>query len=125
MGVNGIVRSIEGVEPRPIERSSGAFIQVLIGPEDRVRHVITRRFTLLKGGTIGLHKHPTVEHQQYVIKGRMRLQLGYESHEVSAGQAIYIPADTPHAYLNIGDEVAEFICMIPHTEGFKTIWLDD
>lgn len=115
-----VVKQGASVEARPVERGEKAFIQVLIGPEDGAPHFITRKFTILPGGRIPKHKHPSIEHEQYVLSGRMKIYLGDEVREVAAGQAVYIPPDTPHAYVNEGDEPVEFLCVIPKTNAYAT-----
>lgn len=124
-GMKPVVKQVASLEARPVERGEKAFIQVLIGPEDGAPHFITRKFTLLPGGRIPLHRHPTVEHEQYVLSGRMRVHLGGEVKEVSAGQAVYIPPGTPHAYANEGEEPVEFLCVIPKTAAYATEWLEE
>ncbi|MER3451459.1 MAG: cupin domain-containing protein [Thermus sp.] len=123
--VKGMVKTSVAVEARPVERGEKAFIQVLIGPEDGAPHFITRKFTLLPGGRIPKHRHPTIEHEQYVLSGRMKIWIGDEEKEVGPGQAVFIPAGTPHAYLNAGSEPVEFLCVIPKTNGYATEWLED
>ncbi len=118
-----VVRQAASVEAKPVERGEKAFIQVLIGPEDGAPHFLTRKFTLLPGGRIPKHRHPDLEHEQYVLSGRMRLLLGEEVFEVEAGQAVYIPPGVPHAYANEGPEPVEFLCMIPKTP-YTTEWLE-
>ena len=71
-----VVKQAASVEARPVERGEKAFIQVLIGPEDGAPHFILRKFTLLPGGRIPKHRHPTLEHEQYVLSGRMKVTLG-------------------------------------------------
>ena len=119
-----VVKQAASVEARPVERGDKAFIQVLIGPEDGAPHFILRKFTLLPGGRIPKHRHPTLEHEQYVLSGRMKVTLGDEVREVAAGQAVFIPAGTPHAYVNEGEEPVEFLCIIPKTSGYATEWLE-
>ena len=79
---------------------------------------------VLPGGRIPKHRHPTLEHEQYVLSGRMKVTLGDEVREVAAGQAVFIPAGTPHAYVNEGEEPVEFLCIIPKTSGYATEWLE-
>ncbi|MCH7547977.1 MAG: cupin domain-containing protein, partial [Candidatus Krumholzibacteriota bacterium] len=56
----------------------------------------------------------TIEHEQYVLRGRARIGIGDDVHEVGAGTVIYIPAGTPHWYRVEGDETFEFLCMVPN-----------
>jgi quercetin dioxygenase-like cupin family protein len=94
-GMKPVVKQAASLEARPVERGEKAFIQVLIGPEDGAPHFILRKFTLLPGGRIPKHKHPTIEHEQYVLSGRMKVLLGDEVREVQAGQAVFIPRRPP------------------------------
>jgi quercetin dioxygenase-like cupin family protein/DNA-binding XRE family transcriptional regulator len=47
------------------------------------------------------HQHPGVE-LIYVIKGRLELAVGGARHELSAGDAIYFDATSPHGYRRSG-----------------------
>jgi len=118
-----VVRPADRVAKKPVQKGTNAFVQVLIGPDDGAPNYIMRKFTILPGGRIPAHKHPTIEHEQYVLRGSMRLGLGEEVREVSAGEAVFIPADLPHWYENPGQEPVEFLCVIPKTKDYETEWL--
>lgn len=120
----GVVRPAQQVEPKPVERADRAYIQVLIGPDDGAPNFLTRKFTILPGGRIPKHRHPTIEHEQYVVSGTMLLGIGDQLTEVSAGQAVFIPAGTAHWYENRGPAPVEFLCIVPKTAEYATDWLD-
>ncbi|MDR5682865.1 MAG: cupin domain-containing protein [Armatimonadota bacterium] len=122
--MSGVIRPAKDVPPRPVERADGAVMRVLIGPDDHAPHFVTRKFTIQPGGRIPKHRHPTIEHEQYVLSGRMRLGIGGEVREVSAGDAVFIPAGTPHWYENHGTEPVEFLCVVPRTPSYPTEWLE-
>ncbi len=86
--------------------------QVLIGP-DEAPHFALRRFVIRPGGGMPPHTN-TVEHEQYVLGGRARIGIGDEVHEVQAGDAVFIPAGTPHWYETTGDEPFVFLCAVPN-----------
>ena len=56
----------------------------------------------------------TVEHVQYVLRGRARVRIGEQDYEVKTGDAVFIPALAPHSYETIGGEAFEFLCVVPH-----------
>lgn len=112
------------VAPVPVERARGAYIQVLVGPDEDAPNFFLRKFTLEPGGYIPLHRHATIEHEQYVLRGRMRLVLDGEAREVGAGDAVFIPAGVAHSYANVGDEPVEFLCIVPKTDDYATEWLE-
>lgn len=120
----GVVRSPGAAPAQPVARAQGAFMQVLIGPEEGAPRFVTRRFVLEPGGRIPAHRHPDVEHEQVVLRGRMRIGLGDREHVVQAGDAVFIPAGTVHWYVNDGDEPCEFICVVPRTERYETEWVE-
>jgi quercetin dioxygenase-like cupin family protein len=109
----------------PVLRARGARMAVLVGPHQGAPNFVTRRFELEPGGRIPMHSHPTIEHEQVVVRGAMVITLSGEDRTVRAGDAVFIPAGTPHAYANLGDEVVEFICVIPNTSGYATDWLEE
>ncbi len=89
-------------------------IQVLISAQEG-SHFALRLFRMQKGGGMPLHTN-TVEHEQYVLRGRARIGIGEETHEVQAGDVVYIPEGAPHYYQNLGEEPFEFLCIIPNQE---------
>jgi quercetin dioxygenase-like cupin family protein len=65
------------------------------------------------GGGIPKHTN-TVEHEQYVLRGHASVGIGDDTHDVIAGDVIFIPEGIPHWYQNVGEENFEFLCMIPN-----------
>lgn len=51
-----------------------------------------------------LHRHPYVE-VEFTLEGTGTMTVGDETHEVSAGSIVVIPANTPHRFINSGDGV--------------------
>ncbi|PIE89863.1 MAG: cupin [Acidobacteria bacterium] len=72
-----------------------------------------RRFRIKPGGCMPSHTN-TVEHEQYVLKGRAEVGLGEETFQAEAGDVLFIPAGLPHWYRTLGDETYEFLCMVPN-----------
>ena len=56
----------------------------------------------------------TVEHEQYVLRGRASVGIGDQTYEVSAGDVVFIPAGVPHWYRAEDSEPFEFLCMVPN-----------
>ena len=63
----------------------------------------------------------TVEHEQYILRGRAKIGIGEEVYEVNAGDVVLIPAGIVHFYENIGEEPFEFLCIIHNKEDKITI----
>ncbi len=119
-----IRRSGEVQAERP-DRAVNTELRWLISARDGAPNFEMRKFTLKPGGRIPKHMHPDIEHEQYILKGRMVIGIGDKEHEVKEGDAVYIPAGTPHWYMNNGDEDVEFICVIPRREKYDTIYVGE
>lgn len=120
---NYIIRKIDDVQSQPIEKSDGASIQILLGPEEGMPNFYTRKFTLEAGCHIPLHSHSDIEHQQVIIEGEMILDLNGQEKKVKKGDCVYIPPKLPHAYYNRSIKPVEFLCIVPATEKYETEWL--
>ena len=119
-----VIRKMSDVVASIVDRSRGATIQVLIGPEDNAPNFFTRRFTLEPGGRIPKHMHEDIEHEQVMLEGELTLGLDDEQRVVRAGEVVFIPADVAHWYENRTLEPVRFLCMIPRTEGYRTQWFE-
>jgi quercetin dioxygenase-like cupin family protein len=63
------------------------------------------------------HAHPW-PHINYMVEGRGILYLEGEEQSVEAGSFAYIPAGKEHQFLNGGEGIFRFICIVPK-EGHK------
>jgi quercetin dioxygenase-like cupin family protein len=99
------------VPSQPVKAGDNTNIQVLLqGP-----NFAMRRFVMGPGGGMPNHTN-TVEHEQYVLRGRARIGIGDETFDVQPGDVVFIPEGVPHWYQNVGEEDFEFLCMIPNKE---------
>jgi mannose-6-phosphate isomerase-like protein (cupin superfamily) len=55
-----------------------------------------------------LHTHPYVE-VGFIIEGTARMTIGDETHDVNAGGIVVIPANTPHRFVNAGNNILRSI----------------
>jgi len=117
-----MIRRSGEVEPEKPERTTGTELRWLVSRHDGAPNFELRKFTIRPGGRIPRHMHPDIEHEQYVLRGKMAIGIGDEVFEVKEGDAVYIPAGTPHWYANDGDEDVEFICVIPKKDNYETVY---
>ena len=106
------VKHADDVPRQTVAAGTATETQVLIGPGDGAPNFALRRFSMGKGGGMPRHTN-SVEHEQYVLKGRARVGIGDEVHEVTAGNALYIPAGAPH-YYEVVEAPFEFLCIVPN-----------
>lgn len=109
---SGVVKRADDVERKPVDAGTATETQVLFGPEDGVPNFAMRRFIMGEGGGMPRHAN-SVEHEQFVLRGRARVGIGNEVHEVRSGDVLYIPAGAPHFY-EVVEAPFEFLCMVPH-----------
>ncbi len=106
------VKKADEIKREDVEIAEKTEIQWMIG-KNAGKNFYMRRFTMHPGGSMPKHYHNNYEHEQYVLKGKLKLYVGDEVTVVEAGDVVYIPENTPHWYENEGDEDAVFLCMIP------------
>ena len=88
-----IVRSAKDVDAERVGAGSGTSRQVLISGDEAPNFAL-RRFIMKPGGGMPAHTN-TVEHEQYILKGKARVGIGEDVFEVAAGDAVYIPDGVP------------------------------
>ena len=105
-------RSSSSVPLEVVPAGTRTHRQVLIGPELGPNFAL-RKFIMEPGGGMPLHTN-TVEHEQYVLRGRARVVIGDEVLEVKKDDVVFIPGGIPHSYEALGDEPFEFLCAVPN-----------
>lgn len=106
------VKHARDVEPRQVAAGVETTIQVLISAQEGPNFAL-RKFSMQPGGGMPLHTN-SVEHEQYVLRGRARIGIDGQDYEVQAGDVVFIPSGAPHYYQNTGDEPFEFLCIVPN-----------
>lgn len=106
------VKSMNDIQKDKIESGTNTYRQVLIGPEEGPNFAM-RRFIIEPGGSMPLHTN-SVEHEQLVLNGKAKVQIGNEIIEVEKDDVVFIPAEVEHSYSTIGDKAFEFICVVPN-----------
>ena len=106
------IKHAEAVPREVVKAGQHTYRQVLIGPDEAPNFAL-RRFIMEPGGGIPAHTN-TVEHEQYVLRGRAKIGIADVVVEVKPGDVLYIPAGIPHWYEVQGSEPFEFLCIVPN-----------
>ena len=104
----------EGVEPvaYPDPALAGVVKHELIGPPEGASDYRVRYFAVPPGGRTARETHPG-DHGVVLVRGRARVTLGDEVHELTAGDTVYVAGDELHCFEALGDEPLGFICVSP------------
>ena len=105
-----LLKHVSSVPEEPVASGSGTTRQVLIGPTEGPNFAM-RRFIMQPGGGIPRHTN-TVEHEQYVLRGRARVGIGEEVVQVREGDVLFIPRGHVHHFANHGTEDARELSVI-------------
>ena len=109
------VRRAADVEYEPVELAEGLQKGVLLGEDQRTPNFDMRRFVLEPGARVPRHTNE-VEHEQFVVEGDYVVGIGEETHTVSAGDSLLIPAGVDHWYRNDTDTRGSFLCVVPKAD---------
>ncbi len=89
------------VTPPPHQRR----ISSLFSPQTHsLQNMAAGVMTLAAGSNNGLHSHEQAEEIWYIISGRGKVRVGGEAAAVEPGMVVYGPPQTPHGFVNDGDE---------------------
>jgi quercetin dioxygenase-like cupin family protein len=113
------VKHATEVEANEVAAGKDTTIQVLISSQEGPNFAM-RKFSMQPGGGMPRHTN-TVEHEQYVLNGHAKIGVEDQVYEVKPGDVVFIPEGTPHWYENVGDDVFEFLCIIPNKKDVITI----
>jgi quercetin dioxygenase-like cupin family protein len=86
--------------------------QVLIGPKDGAAAFAVRYFEVAPGGRTSLDDH-LHDHGVVILRGRGRVRLGDEEHDIGFGDVVYVASHEIHQFFNVGDEPLGFLCVVP------------
>ena len=106
------VRRAADVEYESVDLAEGLRKGVLLGDDQGTPNFDMRRFVLEPGARVPRHTNE-VEHEQFVVEGTYVVGIGEETHTVSAGDSLLIPAGVDHWYRNDTDTRGSFLCVVP------------
>jgi quercetin dioxygenase-like cupin family protein len=107
-----IVRDYREVPAVPVEGKPGVAMRVVISEGDGAPSFIMRVFELQPDAQTFLHTH-WQEHEVFVLagKGAVRSETGETT--IEAGSVVFVAPNESHQFVNRGEEVLRFVCLIP------------
>ena len=96
---------------RPFTTGDGSEIRELLAHRNSsIRKQSLAEATLRAGQSTRAHFHPRAEEIYYILKGEGRMKIMEEERLVGPGDAIAIPAGSPHQISQQGQEDLVFLC---------------
>lgn len=87
-------------------------MRLMVGRDDGAPTFAMRHFTVAPGGHTPHHSH-NYEHEVYILNGQGTAESDGTLHTVAGGDALFVPANVLHQFVNTGDEPLEFLCFVP------------
>ncbi len=100
------VQQMQGQELKDVK------MRVVIGPDDGAPNFVMRLFEVGPGGYTPLHTHDW-EHEVFIKSGQATLTAKDGEKPLKSGDAVFIAANELHQFRNTGEQILEFICLIP------------
>jgi len=112
-----IARHYNEVESISVEMEGARSVskRVLAGPEEDAPNFVMRLFELKPGGRTPNHVHDW-EHEVFVLDGEGYAESAKGSRDLAPGTAVYVAPGEPHGFVNTGDSVLRFICVVPRMD---------
>ena len=88
----------------------GVSKRILIGQREQAPDFAMRYFEVQPGGNSALESHPAI-HEVFILRGRGRVLMGEDFHEISEGDVVYIAPNERHEFLAATDQPLGFICI--------------
>lgn len=103
----------DGVSPQPYSDPSlaGVLKHELVGAADGARNYTIRYFEVPAGGRTARESHPH-DHGVMILRGRARVTLGEEVHELGEGDVVYVEGDEQHCFEALDDGPFGFVCVV-------------
>lgn len=105
------------VEAQTAEEAEGVTVRWVISQADGAPHFAMRIFDVEPGRGSPLHSH-WWEHEVFVLVGTGTVTMAGKRSPIKEGTVVFVPGDVEHQFVNEGDDVLRFICLIPH------MWLE-
>jgi len=99
-------------DAKELKTPHGKSVRWLLSKEKGTPNFEMRYFEVTKGNKPSEGKHPW-EHEVFVVRGEGIIKSGGVEKKIELGDAIFIPPNETHQFLNFKEEPFGFICIIP------------
>jgi quercetin dioxygenase-like cupin family protein len=99
-------------KPAEVDEAKGVGMKVLMSEKDGAPTSVMRVFDVAPGGYTPFHTHDW-EHEVYVLQGKGAVKEGEKEHALENGSFVLVQPGEEHQFINRGDDVLRFICVVP------------
>jgi quercetin dioxygenase-like cupin family protein len=96
----------------PVEGVPGVTIRWVIAKQDGAQNFAMRVFEVEPGYGSPYHQH-NWEHEVFILDGEGAVRDEGGEVPASAGSVVFVPGSVMHQFLNRGQSVLRFICVVP------------
>ncbi|MBN1357006.1 cupin domain-containing protein [bacterium] len=105
-----VVRDLNNVTPEPM--LEGVTMRLMIGPDQGAQVFNMRIFEVQPGAATPFHDH-WWEHEVYILAGNGKVRTETDARPVRKGNAVFVPGNLTHQFINTGTDILRFMCMVP------------
>jgi quercetin dioxygenase-like cupin family protein len=107
-----IVKNYRRIEPEDFVEAPGVTVRWMITEKDGAPNFALRVFEVEAGAASPFHTH-SWEHEAFILAGKGHLKAVDGETPFREGDAIFVAPEEKHQFVNDGDTVLRFICVIP------------
>ena len=102
-------------DTKPAQELSGVFKRDVITAGDGAPNFCMRVFEVEPKSSTPDHSHPW-EHEVFVLAGEGVVRGNEGESEIGPGSVVFIAPDEQHCFINTGQTVLRFVCLIPNQD---------
>lgn len=106
------MKVINYADTKPTQELSGVLKREVITARDGAPNFCMRVFEVEPGSSTPDHSHPW-EHEVFILAGRGVVRGEPGETEIGAGSVVFIAPGEQHCFINTGDQLLRFVCLIP------------
>jgi quercetin dioxygenase-like cupin family protein len=103
-------------KPAEVDEAKNVSMRVLMSEKDGAPTAVMRVFDVAPGGYTPFHTHEW-EHMVYVLQGKGVVKEGEKEHPLDQGVYVLVEPGEEHQFINRGNDVLRFICVVPVPRG--------
>jgi quercetin dioxygenase-like cupin family protein len=107
------VQSYREVEPST--EIPGVSLHTVISAADGAPRFSMRVFEVEPGASTPFHTH-WWEHEVFILSGQGKVRNSDGERDLAPDDAVFVPGEEEHCFMNTGSEVLRFICCVPHQD---------